>query len=120
MNRTPSSDANQVDKTTAAGYPQVSNKSMPLPPTEEVEAVRATVPAVNSAAPSLVLMGGALSRAFPLTPPGPLSVGKADDCQIQLKMSRVSRHHCLLELSKRGPPSRTWPAPTACWSTAGR
>ena len=61
-----------------------------------------SVQAVNDGVPSMVLMGGALSRAFPLNPPGPVTMGKADDCQIQLNMSRVSRHHCRLELSDEG------------------
>ena len=79
------------------------DRSVPLPPTEEVEVVTtARNLTVDDGAPSLVLLGGALSRRYPLPPSGPLVLGKAPDCQIRLDISRVSRHHCRLEISDDG------------------
>ena len=109
MNRTPpTSEETPVGEasTTEPASPfnrLIPDQCKPLPPTVEAEVV--TFPrttALDDQAPSLVLLGGALSRRFPLPPSGPQVVGKAPGCQILLKMSKVSRRHCQLEVSAEG------------------
>ena len=106
MNRTPPTtettpvgEASTTERTSP--FDRVSpGQCKPLPPTEEAEVVAfPQAPSVSDQVPSLVLLGGALSRRFPLSPAGPQVVGKAPGCQIYLNVSRMSRRHCQLEVS---------------------